>query len=105
MSADQFWRIRPRELFNAIEGYYDQLQEEELNHWHRTRWQVYHTLSPHIKEGASFRLTDLLVLPGDDVEKQKALSEEVRKKQEEIARKWDEQMRARHQQTKLKPNA
>ena len=50
------------EFNNRIAGERDR----QAGQWRRTRWLGYVILKPHIQKGKSFRMTDLMELPGDE---------------------------------------
>lgn len=70
--------MTPREFYNAVRGYSDQLEQDSRERWEQARLVAYYSIAAHIKKGKS--MAQLIPLPWD-----KAPNKGARPSDEEIA--------------------
>ena len=60
-----FWEATPRELFAALDGYFEKSRFAERQEWERARWQTWHLLAPHMDRNHVPDMVKDLPLPWD----------------------------------------
>lgn len=59
----QLLDMTPREFFNAVHGYAEQLEQDSKERWEQARLVAYYSIAAHIKKGKS--MAQLIPLPWD----------------------------------------
>jgi hypothetical protein len=91
LAPSEFWRSTLRTVANIIAGASEAEDFRNREAWERERWGAATYLQPHMKKGAKFKLTDLIVFPWEEEPKQETQDEETtRLEREERWKKWDE---------------
>jgi hypothetical protein len=65
----EFWLCTPSYFFAAYRGHLEQERDRQTENWAQARLVAYYTAAPHLDPKKPFRMTDILRLPGEELQK------------------------------------
>lgn len=75
-----------RQVFNALEGYGENVHQDVQLQWEIARWQAMYFVSPYTKKGKTIKAKDLIIFPW---EKQDKIIKKSREEILEIEKKYN----------------
>jgi hypothetical protein len=96
MGLDDFWNATFRSVLNVIEGRREMHEAQDRAEWERVRWLATIGLQPHLKKGSKMKPTDLVEFSWEKKPPKDPETEAKKAARLERFRKWDEQMKKKH---------
>ena len=66
--SDEFWFSTPSFFYSALRGHMEQERDRFHQNLAAARIVAYYAVAPHLEKGKGLKLSDIITLPGDDIQ-------------------------------------